>query len=124
MRVMRMLTMGHVEYKRCALLLYSLQIASANLKNFMAEHPQPELAEGERPQPERAPSRQAKVAGKNGDEARLAGLLVGILGKGGNGNSAKQPPRIRGRADSYPAVEHKPGPEPARPGRRSSLAAG
>jgi len=125
MRVMRLLQIGHsFEYKRCALLLYSLQIAASNLKAFMAEQPKSELAESEQPRPERAPSRQGKVDGKNGDEARLAGLLVGILGKGGNGNSAKQPPRICSRADSYPAVAQKPGPEPARPGRRSSLAAG
>lgn len=33
--------MDAVEYKRAALLLYGLQIASSNLKNFTAEHPRP-----------------------------------------------------------------------------------
>jgi hypothetical protein len=50
MDVIRTLRTGHAEYKYCALMLYALQIAGANLKKFMAEHPKPELAEGEPPQ--------------------------------------------------------------------------
>jgi len=39
MMVIRMLISGHVEIKRCWALLYSLQIASANLRTFAAERP-------------------------------------------------------------------------------------
>jgi len=52
MRVMRLLQIGHsIEYKRCALLLYSLQIAASNLKAFMAEQPKTTTADCEQPQP-------------------------------------------------------------------------
>ncbi len=45
MRVMRLLQMrGGYEFKRAALLLYSLQIACSNLKSFMAERLQPQAA--------------------------------------------------------------------------------
>lgn len=50
MQVMRALVMNDIEPKHCALLFYGLQIACTNLKSFMAEHPTPELAEGEQPQ--------------------------------------------------------------------------
>lgn len=94
MRVMRMLVRGGVEFKRCALLLYSVQIACANLKNFMAEQPQPELAEGEQPQPKAASTEQGKFDGKNGEERSLAGLLLGLLAKGPNSDPPAKPPRI------------------------------
>jgi len=41
--VIRMLIAGHVELKRCWTLLYALQIAHANLKNFSAERQQREV---------------------------------------------------------------------------------
>jgi hypothetical protein len=88
MRVMRMLLTGHADFKCCALLLYSLQIACSNLKNFMAEHPQPEAAEGERPQPKIVSGDKEKktVSSKNGDEPTLREFLLGKLPEGGNGD--------------------------------------
>lgn len=90
MRVMRLLQIGHsIEYKRCALLLYSLQIAASNLNAFMAEQPKPELAEGEQPQPELAGGEKGKMLeGKNGDEPSLADLPLkprGIARRNGGG---------------------------------------
>lgn len=107
MRVMRMLVRGHVEYKRCALLLYSLQVACTNLKNFMAEQPKPELAEGEPPQPKAASAAPGKSDGKNGKEASLAGLLLGSLAKGRNGDPAAKPPRIDTPADYHAALKQR-----------------
>jgi len=43
MMVIRMLISGHVEIKRCWALLYSLQIASANLRTFAAERAEREV---------------------------------------------------------------------------------
>ncbi len=82
MRVMRLLLIGHsFEYKRAALLLYALQIAASNLKALMAEHPKPELAEGEQPQAKLAGSEKGKMLqGKNGDEPGLADLLLKLRG--------------------------------------------
>jgi len=78
-----------------ALLLYSLQIAASNLNAFMAEQPKPELAEGEQPQPELAGSEKGKMLeGKNGDEPRLADLLLkprGIARRNGGGNHRAGP---------------------------------
>jgi hypothetical protein len=70
-RVMRGLQVGHVEYKRTALMLYALQIACANLKNFQAEHPEPELAEDHQSEFEPAVNPAKEVAGKRGDELTL-----------------------------------------------------
>jgi hypothetical protein len=99
MRVMRLLTIEEINYKRCALLLYALQIACSNLKNFMAEHPQPEIDEGERPQPKVVTADEPKkVNAKNGNEGTLAELLEGLLAKGKNGGSTTAPLRIRSRA--------------------------
>jgi hypothetical protein len=107
MRVVNMLTIGHsVDYKYCALLLYALQIACANLKNLRAEHPRPEITEGEQPQPKLASVARQKVNGKNGEESSLAELLLGLLEKGRNGDAAAEPPRIPSRAD-YSASEQK-----------------
>ncbi len=110
MRVMRMLVRGGVEYKRCALLLYSLQIASSNLKAFMTEHPEPELAEAEKGR---------KVEGENGDEPSLAELLPGFLAKP-EGDPNAPPPRIRSREDYYAAVEQKRPPSAASPGETAA----
>ena len=106
--------MDELEYKRAALLLYGLQIACANLKNFMAERPQPEAAEGERPQPKPASAEKQKpAASKNGDEPSLAELLLGLLAKGENEDPDAPPPRIRNREDYYAAVEEKRRPDTA-----------
>jgi hypothetical protein len=109
---MRMLVLDNVNYKRCALLLYSLQIASSNLKAFMAEHPKPELAQGEQAQPKLAGGeRGKKLQGKDGDEPSLAEFLLGMLAKGENEDPNAPPPRIRSREDYYAAVKqrHRPG---------------
>ena len=129
MRVMRMLMMGHVEYKRCALLLYSLQIAASNLQNLKAELPQLELPEldlpeNAQPQPECASGEQEKVAGKNGNDPSLAASLAGLLAKGPNGDSAGEPPRIDTPAQYCAGVKRRPATERTRSGQRSSLAAG
>jgi len=102
MRVMRLLQIGHsFEYKRCALLLYSMQIAASNLKAFMAEQPKPELAEGEQPQAKLAGSENGKMLeGKNGDEPSLAERLLELLAKPG-----AQPPQFRSREDYLAAVK-------------------
>ena len=79
--------MEALEYKRAALLLYGLQIACSNLKNFVAEHPRPEAAEGERPQPKLVSREKEKSAAKgDGDEPSLAEFLLGLLAKGENGD--------------------------------------
>ena len=65
MDVIRTLRTGHAEYKYCALMLYALQIAGANLKNFMAEHPRPEVIQGQRPQPK-------IISAENGNQPSLA----------------------------------------------------
>ena len=49
MQVLRLIHSPRPDYKACGLSLYALQIASSNLKAFTAEHPKPELAEGEQP---------------------------------------------------------------------------
>jgi len=105
MRVMRMLVMGHVEHKRCALLLYSLQIACANLKNFMAEQPKPELAEGEKV-PKIEPKRAGEEKARTSDEPSLAEFLPGFLAKPEGGPDA-EPPRIRSRKDYSAALEER-----------------
>jgi len=102
--------MDALEYKRAALLLYALQIACSNLKNFTAEHPRPEVAEGG--QPKIAGSEKEKrVANKSGDEPSLAELLLGLLAKGENEDPDAPPPRIRSREDYYEAVERKRRPD-------------
>ena len=122
MRVMRMLVMGHAEYKRCALLLYSLQIAASNLKNFKAEHPQLELPENA--QPECPSGEQEKAARKNGDDPSLAASLAGLLAEAANSNPAEGPPRIDAPAEYCARVKQRQGSERTRPGQRSRLAAG
>jgi len=92
---MRLLQLGHsIEYKRCALLLYSMQIAASNLNAFMAEHPKPEFAEGEQPQPELAGSEEGKMLeGKNGDEPSLTELPLkprGIARRNGGGTDNRR----------------------------------
>ena len=117
MRVMRLLLRGGVEYKRCALLLYSLQIVSSNLKAFAAEHPEPEIAESAQPQPKPAVTeKNKKSAEKNSDEpGSLAELLLGFLAKPEGDPNAPEP-RIRSREDYYAAVEQKHPPGAASPG--------
>ena len=118
-RVMRMLVLDNVEYKRCALLLYSLQIACANLKNFMAEHPKPEVAEGEKVQkiePQRAGAEKARASDEPGS---LAELLLGFLAKPEGDRNAPEP-RIRSREDYYAAVERRRLPDAAASGGTSA----
>jgi len=102
MRVMRLLQLGHsFEYKRCALLLYSMQIAASNLNAFMAEQPKSELAEGEQPQAKLAGSEKGKMLeGKNGDERSMTELLLELLAKPEVG-----PPQLRSREDYLAAVK-------------------
>jgi len=106
--------MDELEYKRAALLLYALQIACTNLKNFSAERAQPEAADGERPQPKPVSVEKLKpAASKSGDEPSLAELLLGLLAKDQNGDPDAPPPRIRNREDYYAAVERKRRPDTA-----------
>jgi len=121
MRVMRMLARDGVEYKRCALMLYSLQIASTNLKAFGTEHREPELGAGEQPQPKLATGeKDKKNAEKNSDEpGSLAGLLLGFLAKP-EGDPNAPPPRIRSREDYCAAVEQKRPPSAASPGETAA----
>lgn len=114
MDVIRTLRTGHAEYKYCALMLYALQIAGANLKNFMAEHPRPDLAEGERPQARIAARDGKKMASENGDEPSLAEFLLGKLAQGENDEEA---PRIRSREDYYAAVRKRDAARPALPAK-------
>jgi hypothetical protein len=67
--------MDALEYKRAALLLYGLQIACSNLKNFTAEHPRPEVAEGGQPTIATG-EKEKRVANKSGDEPSLAANVV------------------------------------------------
>lgn len=114
MRVMRMLVRGGVEYKRCALLLYSLQIASSNRKAFAAEHPEP--TEVQQPQAKSVDGQKRKKAeGENSDEpGSLAELLLGFLARPEGDPNAPQP-RIRSREDYYAAVGQKRPPGAASP---------
>ena len=84
MMVIRMLISGHVEIKRCWALLYSLQIAHANLRAFAAERAEREgLTTGKT-------ARQPQAAGdqkSSGDLSpqSLAGVLTHLLSaKGSN----------------------------------------
>ncbi|HVP51383.1 MAG TPA: hypothetical protein VMT05_04690 [Terriglobales bacterium] len=124
MRVMRILVTGHADYKCCALLLYSLQIAASNLKNFKAEHPQLELPEIELPPQECASGEPRKIAGKNGDDPSLAASLAGLLAKAANSDPAAGPHRVDTPLGCHAGVKRRPGSERMRSGERSSLAAG
>jgi hypothetical protein len=104
--------MDALEYKRAALLLYGLQIACSNLKNFTAEHPRPEVAEGGQPKMATG-EKEKRAANKSGDEPSLAELLLGMLAKGENEDPDAPAPRIRSREDYYAAVEKRNGPGPA-----------
>jgi hypothetical protein len=100
--------MDGFEFKRATALLYSLQIACMNLKNLKAEFPQPEAAKGERPQRKAVRAEKRKpAASKNGDEPRLAEMLLGLLAKGEGGDPGGPPPRIGSREDYYAAVEQR-----------------
>jgi hypothetical protein len=102
--VQRLLLMDGFEFKRATALLYSLQIACMNLKNLKAEFPQPEAAQGEHPRRKAVRAEKRKpAASKNGDEPRLAELLLGLLAKGEGGDPDQPPPRIGSR----PAVEQR-----------------
>jgi len=106
--------MDELEYKRAALLLYGLQIACSNLKNFSAERAQPQAGEGERLQPPPVSAEKRKpAASEKGDEPSLAELLLGLLAKGENGDPDAPPPRIRNREDYYAALEERSGAGPA-----------
>jgi len=104
--------MDALEYKRAALLLYGLQIACSNLRNFTAEQPRPEVAEGGQPKIAGG-EQEERVANKSGDEPSLAELLLGLLAKGENEDPDAPPPRIRSREDYYAAVEKRNGAGPA-----------
>ena len=120
MRVLRMLNTGYADRRVCALMLYALQIACANLKNFMAEHPRPEVAEGERPQPKLVSvEKQKPAASLNGDPPSLAEFLLGLLTKGEN-EGPDAPPSIRNRED-YEAVEQREGPTAALPAKPEAV---
>ncbi len=87
MRVMRQLTIEEISYKRCALLLYALQIACSNLKNFMAEHPQSETDDVQ-PWPQAVNGNGHKqLSGESRHE--LAELLSGIVAKSQRGASLR-----------------------------------
>jgi len=114
MRVLRMLNTGYADRRVCALMLYALQIACANLKNLMAEHPRPEVAEGERPKRKLVSVERPKPAASlNGDQPSLAEFLLGLLAKGENEDPDAPPPR--NREDYEAAVEESKRPSPALP---------
>jgi hypothetical protein len=90
MMVIRMLVSGHVEIKRCWALLYSLQIAGANLRAFASERAEREvLTSGKTACPPQAAGDQ-KIDGDLNPQS-LAGVLTRLLNANGfNG----EPPRI------------------------------
>jgi hypothetical protein len=113
--------MDPLEYKRATTLLYSLQIACMNLKNFSAERARPEAAEGERPQSQPVGAEKRKpAASEKGDEPSLAELLLGLLAKGENEDPDAPPPRIRNREDYYAALEQRRLREGADPAEKSA----
>jgi len=82
MMVIRMLISGHVEIKHCWALLYSLQIASANLRAFAAERAEREILTSGKT------ARQPQAAGdqKTGGDLNpqtLAGVLTRLLSANG-----------------------------------------
>ncbi len=111
MMVIRMLISGHVEYKRCWLLLYSLQIANSNLQAFAAERAEREGVASEKMAGKPRVAGHQKSRGDL-DAQSLAGLLRGLLAAVG---SNEQPPIIRAPEDCA-AMERKPAaaalPEP------------
>jgi len=106
MRVMRTLLNGDTNYKACSLLLYGLQIACTNLKNFMAERPELEHSSEAQPKSQRTENEKAKIdPGKEEDET-LAGILLRVLAKPDDVPS-DQAPEIKTPADYYAAMERK-----------------
>ena len=116
MRVMRLLLADSFEHRRCSMLLYALQIASMNLKAFLAENPRPAPAEAEAPRPQSADGqRKKKTNGESDDEpGSLAELLLGFLAQTEGDADAPQPP-IRRREDYYDAVAQRNRPQAALP---------
>jgi len=96
MMVIRMLISGHVEIKRCWALLYSLQIASANLRAFAAERAEREvLTSGKTAcQPQAAGDQES---GGDLNPQSLAGVLTRLLNANGFN---EEPPRIDTSEDS------------------------
>jgi hypothetical protein len=109
MEVLRQVGLPRPDYRACGLAFYGLQIACSNLKNFMAEQPQLELAAGE-PLPAKGASAEKHLAEKaetKDDEPTLTGFLLGKLAQEKNGDPNAPPPRIRSREDFYAAVERR-----------------
>ncbi len=116
-RVIRCINSGPSSYKTWGLMLYALQIACTNLKNFMAEHPRPDAGEGERSQPEIVSVKQAKkFNGKDDDEHSLAEFLLAVLAKGQNADPGALPAGIRKREDYCASLKERQGPSRALPG--------
>ncbi len=114
-RVLRMINTGYADNKVSALMLYGLQIACSNLKNFMAEHPRPEAEEGERPQPEIVSAKQAKKFNGKDDEHSLAEFLLAVLTKGQNADPDALPASMRKREDYCASLKERQAPSRALP---------
>jgi len=97
MEVIRTLSTGSADPRVCALLLYSLQIACSNLKNFLAERR--EAAESEPPQI--AAGEANRQSDGNANRPSLEGVVLGKLVKDEN---QAEPPRIHSRQDYYTAL--------------------
>jgi len=70
MRVIRRMQTGHADYKFCALTLYALQIASANMKNLHVEPGR----EGRSSRDERRTADAPAILSGNGDAAAREAL--------------------------------------------------
>lgn len=128
MRVMRLLMMEQIEYKRCGLLLYSLQIAALNLKRFRAEQlkpadeadaqPQPKQENSLPPQPKPARREAKKKAASNTapEEPSLPEMLLqGLVF--GEGKPGEPLPRIRNQAEYEAALAQRRPPAAALPAK-------
>jgi hypothetical protein len=104
MMVIRMLISGHVEIKRCWALLYSLQIASANLKSFAAERAEREGLTSEKLAGRPLVAGDQKSRGRLSDQS-LAGLLVQLMQRLIANGSNQEPPIMHTPEDF--AVERK-----------------
>ena len=110
MMVIRMLISGHIEIKRCWALLYSLQIASANLRAFAAERAEREgLASGKTIRLPQAAGDQK--SGGDLNPQSLAGVLTRLL----SANAFNEEPPGIDTSEDFPLERKRPAtalPEP------------
>jgi hypothetical protein len=102
--------MDELEYKRATLLLYGLQIANSNLKNFAAEHPRP-VAPGRRQ--EIAKLKEEIMEAIRRCNEKLAQTLLDKLTEDAYGDPDQLLPSLPSGEDYYAVEERKQRPDTA-----------